>query len=111
MFDFWNQSIEEDEGAHAPAIGTRDLAELRMLISIAFKWAVEPLLDRVARSWPAGSSSGIDLTSLANDYNLLLHLTARFMGLIFPSGVQGRMPPTLILLSSLCLSVVFRVAI
>jgi hypothetical protein len=36
-----------------PSIGTRDLAQLRTLLSLIFKWGIEPLFNRVALALPA----------------------------------------------------------
>ncbi|KAF7352811.1 RTP1-C1 domain-containing protein [Mycena venus] len=48
-------------------VGTRDLAELRTLAAIAFKWGVDPLLARAMLAWPAKAERArtqiIDLTN------------------------------------------------
>lgn len=97
-------AIEDD--AVVPAIGTRDLSQIRTLLSLVFKWGTEPLLTRVKEAWPsksspsaAGSSSGsniIDLSTLADDYTLLSQFTLRILGLIFPGGVHGKLPQSLV---------------
>ncbi|TFK43559.1 hypothetical protein BDQ12DRAFT_643120 [Crucibulum laeve] len=84
-----------------PAIGTRDLAQLRMLISIVFKWGIDPLLTRVVQAWPSkpstvGPSRIIDLTTTPDDYRLLSSLLFRVLFLLFPTGVHAQLPQTLI---------------
>lgn len=95
----------EHDGAPSdiPAIGTRDLAELRTLTSIVFKWGVDPLLNHVISSWPSKKnpesrirSKIIDLTTAPEDYQLLSTLISGLMALLFPNGLQGPLPQTLI---------------
>lgn len=88
-----------------PAIGTRDLGQLRTLMSITFKWAVSPLFQRVSREWPSNQSKIIDLTLGGDDYRLLGDLTLAFLALIFPDGPQGRISQTLITTSILSLHI------
>ena len=86
----------------APAIGTRDLAQLRTLLSIVFKWGVEPLLILVMSAWPSKPSPVllgpkiIDLTTTPEDYRRLSSLLLHLLTLLFPSGVHGFLPQTLI---------------
>jgi len=80
-----------------PLIGTRDLAELRTLLSIIFKWGVDPLLSKVILSWPSKPASGskiIDLTSTPADYGLLSSFVSRLMALVFPDGLIEPSPQT-----------------
>lgn len=84
-----------------PLIGTRDLGQLRTLLSIVFKWGVEPL-SKVVLAWPtknASESHGpriIDLTTSSEDYELLLFMISVLMNLLFSNGVQGAISQTLI---------------
>src|ERR1700729_2723542 len=81
------QNQETTNGAPpegAPVIGTRDLAQLRTLLSIAFKWGVEPLLVLVASTWSSKPSltvppgpKVIDLTTTPEDYRRLSSLLVR----------------------------------
>jgi hypothetical protein len=89
--------------SEAPAIGTRDLAQLRTLISITFKWGVELLLVRVVTAWPCTPSSTqcsrskvIDLTTIPEDYKQLSSLLVHLLTILFPDGVDGSLPQTLI---------------
>ncbi|CAA7259732.1 unnamed protein product [Cyclocybe aegerita] len=80
-----------------PPIGTRDLAKLRTLLSLVFKWGIQPLYGRVILSWPtAGGSKIVDLGSHSEDYQALSNLTTSLFTLIFPQGVEGRISQTLI---------------
>ncbi|GLB33781.1 hypothetical protein LshimejAT787_0106650 [Lyophyllum shimeji] len=94
--------VEEKPGTdQPPLIGTRDLAELRTLLSIVFKWGVHPVFARVMLAWPEkpplrGAPRFIDLTTTSEDYSLLSSMTSDLLHLVFPDGVQGRIPQTLI---------------
>lgn len=100
-------AIEDD--AVVPAIGTRDLSQIRTLLSLMFKWGTEPLLNRVREAWFAepsttrpssgsqGSSSKIaDLSDFTDEYRTLSRLTLRVFGLILPGGAKGKLPQSLI---------------
>ncbi|KAF8974323.1 hypothetical protein BDZ97DRAFT_1900021 [Flammula alnicola] len=99
-----DESQPQKEGAplQAPSIGTRDLAEIRTLLSLTFKWAVEPLFLRISQAWLKADVRGestpkiIDLTMDAEDYRLLTGLITSLFSLIFPDGDQGRISQTLI---------------
>lgn len=81
-------------------LGTRDLAQLRTLLSLVFKWAVEPLLSRIVASIPSVAPGGrrrtevniIDLTTVPEDYKLLSSILHRICRMILPLGVHG--PPS-----------------
>ncbi|KAF8076354.1 hypothetical protein FPV67DRAFT_413223 [Lyophyllum atratum] len=94
--------VEEQTGTdQPPLIGTRDLAELRTLLSIVFKWGVDPLFGRVILAWPdkplvRGEPRIIDLTTTSDDYTLLFSMTSDLLHLVFPDGASGRIPQTLI---------------
>jgi len=100
--------VELDESLQEPPpLGTRDLAKLRTLLSLVFKWGVEPLYVRVSGGWPESIMAGgahpkiIDLTSDSDDYGILTELTSSIVALVFPQGVQGRISQTLITTSIL----------
>ncbi|KAJ3891226.1 hypothetical protein GG344DRAFT_88397 [Lentinula edodes] len=82
--------------------GTRDLNQLRVLLSITFRWGVDPLLSHVISSWPSTSSSAvpgakiIDLTSTPEDYHHLANLVPRQLTLVFRLGIHGNTSNTLI---------------
>lgn len=99
------ESVSQDAPSElgAPVIGTRDLAQLRTLLSITFKWGVEPLLVLITSAWPSKPSSTIssvpkiiDLTTTPEDYRRLSSLLIRLIALLFPDGVYGSLPQTLI---------------
>ncbi|TDL29980.1 hypothetical protein BD410DRAFT_817858 [Rickenella mellea] len=92
----------KDEGA--TALGTRDMAHLRTLISIIFKWGTEPLLARVLSTLPRQPPSKevdkgpriIDLTFVPEDFDLLVSLVTRVHALLFPQRAQGHPSKTFI---------------
>lgn len=86
-----------------PLIGNRDLGELRTLLSVVFKWGVDPLLSKVVLAWPSKDAPPetkepriIDLTTSAEDYELLFSLVSQLMSLLFPSDMQDGISQTLI---------------
>ncbi|KAF9451696.1 hypothetical protein P691DRAFT_723445 [Macrolepiota fuliginosa MF-IS2] len=96
-------AIEDD--AVVPTIGTRDLGQIRTLLSLVFKWGTDPLLSKVKEAWPSKTSSSsagpstsriVDLSTLLDDYTLLSQLTLRILGLVFPNGVHGRLPQSFV---------------
>lgn len=98
-----SQDPDDEVPETTPVIGTRDLAELRTLLSIAFKWGVEPLLALVTSAWPSKPSpvllSGpkiIDLTTTPEDHGHLSSFTMRLLALLLPDGVHESFPQTLI---------------
>lgn len=87
----------------APDIGTRDFAHLRTLLSITFKWGIEPLLDSTVIALsskpttfiPSGPKL-IDLTTIPEDYKRLSSLTTKLLRILFTEGPRRSMPQTLI---------------
>ncbi|KAJ4478038.1 hypothetical protein J3R30DRAFT_3290326 [Lentinula aciculospora] len=85
-----------------PLLGARDVNMLRTLLSITFRWGVDPLLSHVISSWPSTSSSAIrgakiiDLTSTPDDFHHLADLVSRQLCLIFPQNIYGNASNTLI---------------
>jgi len=94
--------IEDD--AIAPVIGTRDLSQIRTLMSLVFKWGTQPLLNHIQEAWPtqipvppaSPSSRIVDFSDMSKEYSLLSELTLRILGLLFPGGVHGKLPKSLI---------------
>jgi hypothetical protein len=85
-----------------PLIGTRDLAQLRTLLQITFKWGVDILLPRVSLAWPSKPmvltsrhAKITDITSISEDYLSLTSMTSRLMHLLLP-GVKDSLPQNLI---------------
>ena len=80
-------------------IGTRDISQLRTLLSIVFKWGTEPLLGDVQVVWPTKGRTQTQLVD-ANDaprsYERLTTMTRQLLSLLFPRGVHGTLPQTLI---------------
>jgi hypothetical protein len=70
-------------------VGTRDLAELRTLVAIAFKWGVDSLIARAMVAWPGKvertSTQIIDLTNAPEDYQLLCSMLSRLLRIVLPT--------------------------
>ena len=84
-----------------PSIGTRDLAQLRTLLSVIFKWGIEPLFNRVALALPVINTANtkvkiVDVSQESDDYRFLSEFVTSVFLLIFPRGVQGQISQTLI---------------
>lgn len=86
-----------------PSIGTRDLAQLRTLLSLIFKWGIEPLFNRVALILPGPPINTantrakiVDVSENSDDYRFLTEFVTSMFFLIFPRGVQGQISQTLI---------------
>jgi hypothetical protein len=84
-----------------PSIGTRDLAQLRTLLSLIFKWGIEPLFNRVALALPVINTANtkakiVDVSQGSDDYRFLSESVTSVFLLIFPRGVQGQISQTLI---------------
>ncbi|KIY48145.1 ARM repeat-containing protein [Fistulina hepatica ATCC 64428] len=94
--------LDVSSEASEPLIGTRDVAQLRTLLSIGFKWGVEPLLNHVLVAWPAKAASAkakirtVNGPEILRSHQRLSSLLASILRLLFPEGVSGRVPQTLI---------------
>jgi hypothetical protein len=79
-------------------IGTRDLAELRTLVAIAFKWGVDPLLSRAMLAWPSKSARPqiIDLTTAPEEYKLLCSMMSRLLSIVLPTSSPTFVATTLL---------------
>jgi hypothetical protein len=90
----------EGEPGEVPLIGTKDISQLRTLLSIVFKWGTEPLLAHVQVVWPTrGSIAGSKLLGIDDapqSYAKLTTMTRRLLSLMFPRSVHGTVPQTLI---------------
>ena len=99
-------SKQNDAEAHdsPDVIGTRDLANIRTLLSIVFNWAVQPLLARVVAAIPTVTPGGrrraavniIDLTTVPDDYRALSDILTRLIAIVLPRGVSGSVSPTIV---------------
>lgn len=93
------RTAPEDMPSGEPVIGTRDISQLRTLLSIVFKWGAEPLLAHVQVVWPAKGSTQtqlVDANDAPHSYERLTTMTRRLLSLLFPRGVHGTLPQTLI---------------
>jgi hypothetical protein len=86
-----------------PSIGTRDLAQLRTLLSLIFKWGIEPLFNRVVLVLPGlpidplnSRAKIVEVSQNSDDYRFLSEFVTSLFFLIFPRGVQGQISQTLI---------------
>ncbi|KAH9918173.1 uncharacterized protein BXZ73DRAFT_92241 [Epithele typhae] len=77
-------------------VGSRDLALMRTLLSIVFKWALEPLVGRVASAIPSTSALHItkgariiDLTGLPHEYSTLSSICDRLLSVSLSNGVSS----------------------
>ncbi|KAJ7744466.1 hypothetical protein DFH07DRAFT_963690 [Mycena maculata] len=72
-------------------VGTRDLAELRTLLAIAFKWGADPLLARAMLAWPSKSARPqiIDLTNSPEDYRLLCGMISRLLAIALRANLNA----------------------
>ena len=82
-------------------IGTRDLATIRTLLGIMFKWGFEPLLDRVITAIPtrgtkrdSNSKPIVDLTHVPKDYGVLSSRLKDLFFILLPDGLKGSVSPT-----------------
>src|SRR6266702_6681612 len=88
-----------DTPGSGPVIGTRDISQLRTLLSIVFKWGTEPLLAHVQVVWRAKGRTQtqlVDANDAPHSYERLTTVTRQLLSLLFPRGVHGTLPQTLI---------------
>ena len=91
--------VSGEDAAGGPVIGTRDISQLRTLLSIVFKWSTEPLLAHVQVVWPAKGRTQtqlVDANDAPHSYERLTTFTRRLLSMLFPRGVHGTLPQTLI---------------
>ena len=94
-------NIEDGTPDQVPSIGTRDLAQLRTLLSLIFRWGIEPLFNRVALALPVVNTANtgakiVDVSQESDDYRFLSEFVVSVYFLIFPRGVQAQISQTLI---------------
>lgn len=116
---FANEASSSDCPAAAsglgPAFGSRDLAQLRTLLSMVFRWGVNPLLARVSVFWPSPARASIaepSVSHISEDYRSLRSLLTRLATILLPCGVHGNFSWTVITASVLDYHIVdyFRAA-
>jgi hypothetical protein len=95
------ESLPVESDAPASAIGTRDLATIRILLSLVFKWGIEPSYTRLREVWPVSSTSGaarmVELADKPPDaHKLLTSLVLGLSQLVYPRGVTGDVAETAI---------------
>ncbi|KAJ7228683.1 hypothetical protein GGX14DRAFT_345713 [Mycena pura] len=64
-------------------IGTRDLAEVRTLLGITFRWGINPVLSKAMLAWASRKPPQpiIDLTTAPEDYKLLCLMLSRLLNI------------------------------
>ncbi|KZT72491.1 hypothetical protein DAEQUDRAFT_722639 [Daedalea quercina L-15889] len=91
------------EGPSTAGVGSRDLAQIRTLISIVLKWGVEPQLGRVANAIPTttlpmsqihAGAKIIDLTGVPDDYEGLSGTVVRLLRLPMWQGTHNMLLQT-----------------
>ena len=94
------QAILEQDSSGAcsgAALGARDLAQLRILLSIVFKWGTEPLLTFCFLNRPPEATTGqqiVDYGSISDQYESLVEFAVSLMGILFPNGSGGSLANT-----------------
>lgn len=93
-----NQPEKATMQTEIPALGTRDVSNLRTLISIVFKWGTDALLDRVVPNWTTAPLSKtqahptvIDLTRGPEDYKELCDITHQLLSVVLPSDHRSQL--------------------
>ncbi|KAG8987769.1 hypothetical protein FRB90_003165, partial [Tulasnella sp. 427] len=56
ILDQLNETLLREPESSTPSIGLRDLGTLKTLAAIAFRWAINPRLDRIIKNWGVLSS-------------------------------------------------------
>lgn len=79
------------------ALGARDLAQLRILLSIVFKWGTEPLLTSCLLNQSPEAATGrktVDYGPISSQYESLVEFAVSLMGILFPNGSGGSLANT-----------------
>ncbi len=87
------QAVEQGSSSKTDyALGARDLAQLRTLVSIIFRWGTEPLLTSCLLVWPPAVAAGqkiIDYESISGRYKSLVGFAVSLMSILLPNGPGG----------------------
>ncbi|KAG6378921.1 hypothetical protein JVT61DRAFT_13206 [Boletus reticuloceps] len=84
--------LDDRDTQDQPAIGTRDLNVLKTLLTLLFRWGINPLLAHLAPLWRTNRDPPDSLADLA----ALSALLSDLMSTLFPRGVRAQPPQTLI---------------
>jgi hypothetical protein len=88
----------QNQNSDKPLLGSRDLSNVRTLLTLVFRWGTQPVLARLAPSWSAPSTRTrpsqpvIDLTGNPTDEETLHSLASRLLQLVLgglPSPISG----------------------
>lgn len=87
---------DTSQQAAPPLLGQRDLAQVRIHLSIAFKWGTELLLNRILPTLPNKRSPKlppgaqyVDLTTACEDYMSLWQMLSRLFNIVSVDGLEG----------------------
>lgn len=95
-----HRSLDIQDSSQDQRVGVRDLKKIRTLLSLCFKWGVEPLLNCVKQTWPVTGNSRasrnriVELGDPATDYSRLCKMVHALISMVFPEGFQGRIAET-----------------
>lgn len=89
-----------------PAVGARDLGQIRTLISIVCKWGLNPLFWKVSQFWDQflesnGRGTITETSTSGDDLEQLSVMTLHCLSLLFPDGDQGPVAQTFISMAML----------
>lgn len=89
-----------------PAVGARDLGQLRTLISIVCNWGLNPLFSKVSQFWNQflesnGRGMITETSPSGDDLEQLSLMTLHCLSLLFPDGDQGPVEQTFISMAML----------
>ncbi|KIJ57123.1 hypothetical protein M422DRAFT_238692 [Sphaerobolus stellatus SS14] len=89
--------VPSEPSSNPPLLGTRDLSYVRTLLSVVFKWALDPLVSELELTRPGiqttrvtGQPRIIDLTERSIDYTKLPSVLLRVLRLVFGSEQPPR---------------------
>jgi len=92
------QAVEQGSSSKTShALGARDLAQLRTLVSIIFRWGTGPLLTTCLLVWPPAAAGGqkiIDYESISGQYKSLVGFAVSLMNILLPNGPGGSLANT-----------------
>jgi hypothetical protein len=100
------ETSQATSGNQPPAVGARDLGQLRTLISIICKWGLNPLFWKVSQFWDRflesnGRGTITETSTSGDDLEQLSLMTLRCLSLLFPDEDQGPVAQTFISMAML----------
>ncbi|KIY73777.1 hypothetical protein CYLTODRAFT_406490 [Cylindrobasidium torrendii FP15055 ss-10] len=91
--------IPAEDESKIPPLGTRDIAHLRALLSLAFKWGTDTLLSHILGAISnsikhTGPSKIVSVDNAEQDYTRISSMLDRLLKLLFPESPESRFPQT-----------------